>query len=108
MKEEDNLHQLYSQLVEIPFNAVYWNIQAQEIEAFKTHKKLVKLEWGWGAGMTDKEREENEEDGQPTDWAFVVTTPRMAAMLVSKLQQIPSVIEEIEKTEQRSKEDDNE
>ena len=74
--------------VKIDFNAIYWNLQAIEDEEAKTGKKLVRLEWGWGAGLTDEERIEAEEDNVPAGYETVTTTLNGAAMLVVELMKI--------------------
>jgi hypothetical protein len=75
-------------IVKIKFNSIYWNLQAIEDEEEKTGKKLVRLEWGWGAGLTDEERIEAEEDNSPAGYETVTTTLDGAAMLVVELMKI--------------------
>ena len=75
-------------IVEIKFNSIYWNLQAIEDEEEKTGKKLVRLEWGWGAGMTDEERIDCEKDDCPAGYETVTTTLNGAAMLVVELVKI--------------------
>jgi hypothetical protein len=74
--------------VKIEFNSIYWNLQAIEAEEDKTGKKLIRLEWGWGAGLTDEERIEAEEDNSPAGYETVTTTLDGAAMLVVELVKI--------------------
>jgi len=75
-------------IVEIKFDSIYWNLQAIEDEEEKTGKKLIRLEWGWGAGLTDQERIEAEEDDVPAGYETVTTTLNGAAMLVVELVKI--------------------
>ncbi len=74
--------------VKIPFNGIYWNLQAIEDEEEKTGKKLVRLEWGWGAGMTDEQRIDCENDDCPAGYETVTTTLTVAVLLVVELMKI--------------------
>ena len=75
-------------IVEIKFDSIYWNLQAIEDEEPGTGKKLVRLEWGWGAGMTDEQRIDCENDNCPAGYETVTTTLDGAAMLVVELMKI--------------------
>ena len=77
-----------SNFVKIDFNSIYWNLQAIEDEEASTGKKLIRLEWGWGAGLTDEERIEAEEDNCPAGYETVTTTLNGACMLVVELMKI--------------------
>ncbi len=74
--------------VKIEFDSIYWNIQVFPMKEAKTNKKLIRLEWGWGAGLTDKERKELEADNTPAGYESVITTVDMAKMLVHKLNEL--------------------
>ena len=74
--------------VKIEFDSIYWNLQAFEAEEDKTGKKLIRLEWGWGAGMTDEQRIDCEKDNCPAGYETVTTTLDGAAMLVVELVKI--------------------
>ena len=74
--------------VKIEFNSMYWNVQAIETEEEKTGKKLVRLEWGWGAGLTEEERREAEEDNVPAGFKSVTMTIEGVAMLANRLIEI--------------------
>ena len=80
--KKDNMMNNY---VKIDFDSIYWNIQAFPMKEAKTNKELIRLEWGWGAGLTDKERKELEADNTPAGYESVTTTIDMAETLVSKL-----------------------
>ncbi len=74
--------------VKIEFDSIYWNLKAIEVEEEKTGKKLVRLEWGWGAGLTEEERREAEEDNSPAGFESVTTTMDGVAILVNSLVKI--------------------
>ena len=74
--------------IKVDFDSMYWNIQAHEAKEEKTGKNLIKLEWGWGAGMTEKERKEAEAENVPAGYESVTTTPEMALMLMRQLEHI--------------------
>jgi len=75
-------------IVKVNFGDVYWNVTPIEIEEPKTCKKLVRLEWGWGAGLTDEQRIECEEDGSPAGYESVTMTLDGVGLLVSSLVEI--------------------
>jgi len=83
--------------VKIEFDSVYWNLQPIETEEPETGKPLIRFEWGWGAGLTDEQRIENEKDNVPAGYESVTTTLEGAAMLVSELLEI------LEKNKDKSK-----
>jgi len=74
--------------VKIEFDSIYWNLQAIEDEEPETGKKLIRFEWGWGAGMSDEERIDAAEDNVPTGYEKVTTTLDGAALLVVELVKI--------------------
>ena len=71
--------------VVIPFDSVRWNILADPIEA--EDGVLVKLEWGWTAGMTEKDFE-NYADDAPRGSDSVCTGLDQAEELRDKLTEI--------------------
>ena len=74
--------------VKIEFDSVYWNLVPIETEEAESGKKLVRLEWGWGAGRTDEERKEAYEDNIPAGFESVTTTMDGVAMLTKSLIEI--------------------
>lgn len=74
--------------IKIPFDGIYWNIQAYPKREEKTNKPLIRLEWGWSAGMDDEQRMKSAEAGNPVGYNTVTTTPEMAKMLIWQLEKI--------------------
>jgi hypothetical protein len=85
----DNLIKEHTQyVVKVPFASVYWNIEAYPQREDKTNNPLVRLEWGWGAGLTDEQRKIDEENNIPSSCETVTTTLEMAKELVERLNKI--------------------
>lgn len=74
--------------IKIKFNDIYWNVFPIEILEPNTNKRLVRLEWGWGAGMTDEERIQCEKNNVPAGFKSVTMNMDGVAMLFNNLLEI--------------------
>ena len=74
--------------VKVKFDDVSWNVTPIETPEPKTNKKLIRLEWGWGAGLTVEQREQCIKDNVPTGYDSVTMTMDGVAMLFNGLLEI--------------------
>lgn len=77
--------------VEIPAESIYWKIHT--VPVIRGKEKLVRLEWGWTAGMTEEEIKNDYAEDAPTGSASVVTNLELAKELRDDLDR---VIKELE------------
>jgi len=77
---------------------VFWRIHAIEVEMSKDKRpagggRVIQLEWGWTAGMSEEDRKNYAEDAP--DWKYSVkTTIDMAKMLRDELDELINKYEE--------------
>ena len=84
--------------IQIDDNSIWWVLHAKEVILPKNKMpyggdKLVQIEWGWSAGLSDEDTK-NLADGAP-DWKYAVQTTLTDAIQFHK--ELGSLIKEMKK-----------
>jgi hypothetical protein len=90
--EVEIIDDMEENFIPIKFDDIFWEVQVVETNKKNRDEPIVELQWGWSAGMTDKERKAMDEDS-PSGYKSLPITLSAAKRLANKINALVEKLE---------------